>query len=170
MKNTVHVNIGSQAFTLDEDAYATLKSYLDDIGSRLPGHDAETMSDIEARIAEIFREKIASPMRVISIETVRETMRQMGDPAEFGERSADESGPAAPERPRLYRSRTNRSIAGICGGIAEFFDADATLIRLVTLLLILFGGLSIWIYVILWIVIPEAPLRKFEFANNDKQR
>ncbi|MDY5240422.1 MAG: PspC domain-containing protein, partial [Alistipes senegalensis] len=67
---------------------------------------------------------------------------------------------------RLYRSRTERSIAGICGGLAAYFDADPTLIRLVTLLLILFGGLSIWAYIILWIVIPEEPARKFNINRN----
>lgn len=178
MKETVNVNIGSVAFTLDRDAYGVLRSYFDDIRSRLPENDAETMADIEVRMAEIFRERVSSPMRVITLDTVRAAMAQMGAPADFGERrdgaqSSGESGESAEspesaaENPRkLYRSRTERSIAGICGGLAEFFDADPTLIRLVTLLLILFGGLSIWIYIILWIVIPEQPLRKFTLNNN----
>lgn len=66
MKETVNVNIGSQAFTLDEDAYRVLRNYLEDIRSRLPEYDTETMGDIEARIAEIFREIVSSPMRVIT--------------------------------------------------------------------------------------------------------
>lgn len=44
------------------------------------------------------------------------------------------------------------------------------MIRLVTLLLILFGGISIWIYIILWIVIPEEPARRFSFNGNDKKQ
>ena len=56
----------------------------------------------------------------------------------------------------------SEALAGICGGLAAFFNLDATVLRLVTLLLILFGGLSIWVYIILWIVIPEEPLRKFK--------
>lgn len=169
MKETVNVNIGSQAFTLDADAFATLKSYLDDIRSRLPEYDTETMGDIESRIAEIFREKVSSPMRVITLETVRAAMMQMGSPADFGERRGSRPQEETASAPRkLYRSRTNRSIAGICGGLAEFFDTDPTMLRLVTLLLILFGGLSIWIYVLLWIIIPEAPAGKFT-ANNKKQ-
>lgn len=60
MKETVNANIGSQSFTLDTDAYGTLKSYLDDVRSRLPEDDTETMGDIEARLAEIFREKTAA--------------------------------------------------------------------------------------------------------------
>lgn len=74
MKETVNVNIGSQAFTLDEDAYRVLRNYLEDIRSRLPEYDTETMGDIEARIAEIFREIVSSPMRVITLDTVRQTM------------------------------------------------------------------------------------------------
>ena len=60
-------------------------------------------------------------------------MDQMGSPADFGpgERPADEQTAGECDRPavrRLYRSRTNRSIAGMCGGLAEYFDADPTLI------------------------------------------
>ena len=169
MKETVNVNIGSVAFTLDEDAYHLLKGYLDDIRRRLPGEDAETMADIEARVGEIFRERVASPMRVISIDVVRATMAQLGAPSDFGEPRTDsapetpENGPETPKpAPRkLRRSRTDRSIAGICGGLAAFFDADPTMVRLLMLLLILFGGLSIWAYIILWIAIPEEPARTF---------
>ena len=178
MKETVNVNIGSVAFTLDEDAYFALRSYFDDIRNRLPEGDTETMNDIEARMAEIFRERVSSPMRITPLDVGQAAMARMGGPSAFGEprngprtAGAGESpADAEPERRRLYRSRTNRSIAGICGGLGEFFDADPTMIRLVTLLLILFGGISIWIYIILWIVIPEEPARRFSFSGNDKKR
>ena len=81
MKETVNVNIGSVAFILDEDAYRVLGSYFDDIRRRLPEGDAETMGDIEARVAEIFRERVASPMRVITLDVVRATMAQMSGPS-----------------------------------------------------------------------------------------
>ena len=69
MKETVNVSIASQPFTLDQDAYQLLAGYLDDIKARLDGgRDDETYTDIEARIAEIFREKRPSPMMVITIE------------------------------------------------------------------------------------------------------
>lgn len=170
MKETVNVNIGSEAFTLDRDAYHLLRSYLNDIRSHLPAADSETMTDVEMRIAEIFRERIASPMRVITLDTVRAAINQMGSPDEFGECSdADQQTDEQEEAPRkLYRSRTHRSIAGICGGLSDFFGTDVTLLRLVTLLLIFFGGVSIWIYIILWIIIPEEPARKFNI-NHKKQ-
>ena len=169
MKQTVNVNIGSMPFTLDEDAYQTLRDYFADVRSRLPEGDTETEADIEARMGEILREKVASPMYVVSLDTVRAAINRLGTPDCFGARhgeTTDESDARPASGPRkLYRSRTNRSIAGICGGVAEFFDSDATTLRLITLLLILFGGLSIWIYVILWIVIPEAPTPKFTVRN-----
>lgn len=170
MKETVNVNIGSEAFILDEDACRVLRNYFEDIRSRLADDADETMGDIERGMAEILREKVSSPMRVISLETVRAAMARMGSPADFGERrDGTEAQKAAEEEPRrLYRSRTNHSIAGVCAGVAEFFDADPTLIRLVTLLLILFGGLSIWVYILLWIIIPEAPARKYELKNKKR--
>lgn len=168
MKETVNVNIGSQAFTIDQDAYVALKGYLDDIRSRLPLTDTESMVDIESRLAEIFRERVTTPMRVLTLEMVQAAMSQMGSPADFGEccNPPQEPGQATePGRRRLYRPRTGRSIAGVCSGIAEFFDLDVTLVRLIAILLVFFGGLSFWVYIILWIVIPNAPARKFDINN-----
>lgn len=116
MKETVNVNIASQAFTLDDDAYAALRRYLDDIGRRLPPEDTDTMEDVEARIAEIFRERLSSPIMVVSLGTVRHAMEQLGQPDDFGECRADDahgSGFAAEPAPRkLYRSRSDRAHRG----------------------------------------------------------
>lgn len=57
---------------------------------------------------------------------------------------------------RLYRS-ADRTIAGVCGGVADYFGLDRSLVRIATLLLILFAGLSLWVYIILWIIIPNEP-------------
>ncbi len=160
MKETIHANIGSIVFAFDRDAYETLRSYLEDVRGRLPEDDAETLDDIERRIAELFHEQLTSPMWVVTIAMVREVMERMGRPELFGPRRGNGAVSPASDAPRrLYRSRTNRSVAGVCGGIADFFEADPTLIRIMTILLILFGGLSLWAYIILWIVIPEEPFR-----------
>jgi phage shock protein C len=59
---------------------------------------------------------------------------------------------------RLYRLRENAMIAGICAGLAEYFNIDPSLVRLATVILIFPGGLSIWAYIIAWIIIPQKPL------------
>lgn len=58
---------------------------------------------------------------------------------------------------RLYRSRDNSMIAGVCGGLGEYFDMDPTFIRLLWVLFILAGGSGILAYIIAWIVIPQHP-------------
>ena len=63
---------------------------------------------------------------------------------------------------RLYRSRTDRMLGGVCGGIAKYFNVDPTLIRLLAAALILAGGAIIIAYIIAWIVIPEEPEGKTE--------
>ena len=167
MKQTINVNIGSRPFTLDEDAYQALRDYFADVRSRLPEEDTETEADLEMRMGEILSEQVASPMYVVSLGIVRSAINRLGTPDCFGaplgegsEEAADRESRENSER-RLYRSRGNRSIAGVCGGLADYLRVDASALRLATLLLILFGGISIWIYVVLWIVIPEEPERRF---------
>jgi len=59
---------------------------------------------------------------------------------------------------RLYRSRTERKIAGVCGGLGEYFGVDPTLIRLLFVLGLIFVGGTLLAYIILMIVIPEETL------------
>ena len=60
---------------------------------------------------------------------------------------------------RLYKSRTDRKIAGICGGLGEYMDVDPTVIRLATLLVMLMSAIipMLIVYIIGWIVIPDQP-------------
>jgi phage shock protein C len=59
---------------------------------------------------------------------------------------------------KLYRSRNDRMIAGVCGGLAEYFDIDSTLVRLITVALTLAGGSGILAYLIFWFVVQPQPL------------
>jgi len=63
---------------------------------------------------------------------------------------------------RLYRSRTDRILGGVCSGIAKYFDVDPTIIRLVAVALIFAGGSGILAYILAWIIIPEEPEAKTE--------
>ena len=59
---------------------------------------------------------------------------------------------------RLYRSRTERRISGVCGGLADYFNVDPSLVRLLFVLGLLLVGGTFWAYIIMMIVIPEEPL------------
>lgn len=61
------------------------------------------------------------------------------------------------EKKKLYRSENDKRIAGVCGGIAEYFNIDSTIVRLLLVLFCLLGGSGVLAYIIAWIVIPERP-------------
>lgn len=59
---------------------------------------------------------------------------------------------------RLFRSRKDRMLAGVCGGLGEYLKVDPTLIRLLFVLFTLMGGQGILAYIVLWIIVPEEPI------------
>jgi len=73
--------------------------------------------------------------------------------------SADGPAPAAapPATKRLMRSSRDKKIGGVCAGVADYFDLDPTIVRVVWLLAVLFAGTGFLLYIILWIVLPLAP-------------
>jgi phage shock protein C len=58
---------------------------------------------------------------------------------------------------KLYRSKSDRKLAGICGGLAQYFNVDATLIRVLFVLLAVLGGSGLVLYVAMWIIVPKEP-------------
>ena len=157
MKETINVNIAQQAFTMDKDAYVTLTSYLDDIGRRLPADDTDTLPDIEARIADIFRERVPSPMMVITYAAVLATMQQIGSAEMFGEanrplNNAEQSNVGQKSTRRFVRSIDDKAIAGVCGGIAEYFGIDSTLVRIIFVVGVIAGFSTGLLYFVLWLV------------------
>ena len=70
---------------------------------------------------------------------------------------------------KLYRSRKDYMIAGVCGGIAEYFDIDSTLVRLLTVLVVLLGGAGVVAYIIAWIVIPKNPDQSFDETFEERE-
>ncbi len=62
-----------------------------------------------------------------------------------------------PNYRRLYRSPDDRVIAGVCGGLGEYFAVDPVILRLILVVLILFGGSGLVLYILAWILIPRRP-------------
>lgn len=173
MKKTLNVNVGGMPFILDEDAYERLKTYLSEIEIRLDGYDKqEILDDIENRIADIFHENLSSRVQVVSLEVVNRAIAILGNAREFGEprrRPETQSQPAAsptePSTQRLARSRNDRIIGGVCGGVAERYQLDPALIRVLTVVLTIFTGVVLLIYIVLWIILPSAPLSQTDSTS-----
>ncbi|HNR66022.1 MAG TPA: PspC domain-containing protein [Atribacterota bacterium] len=72
---------------------------------------------------------------------------------------------------KLYRSKKDSIIGGVCGGIAEYFEIDPTLIRLLAILVVFLGGVGVIAYIIAWIIIPlnpeELPVQEKDYSSSD---
>ncbi|MDE6098823.1 MAG: PspC domain-containing protein [Muribaculaceae bacterium] len=173
MKKSFPVNINGRIYNIDEDAYGLLHNYLDQLRTTFPGDEGrEIVDDIEARVAELFDERIGQGGQVITIEDVNRIIGIMGRPEDLGEpAAAEECGgrskvQATPpplvieERPRhkLYRDIDNKVMGGVLSGIATYFGSDPNLIRV--LMIILTICTAFWpcfvCYLIAWAVIPPA--------------
>lgn len=142
---------------LDRDAYDRLTLYLNDVRRHIATDTDEVMNDIEIRIAEIFREELPSVMMVVTLAMVERAIARIGRPEDFGAESHCETNNnvGGMKTKQLRRSRTNRSIAGVCAGLADYLGVDVTVMRILALSLVIFGGMSLWVYIILWLLIPE---------------
>ena len=171
MKITVSVNLGGYSFNIDEDAYAELKRYLKNLELHFAGEDSssEILSDIETRIAELFRTKITNYKQVINIEDVHQVITVLGTPEDI----SDTEGPTTREKfsspgyHRMYRDTDHRAIGGVCAGMAAYWDIELWLVRLIFFILAMMG-VGILIYLILYIVLPEAKTtaEKIEMKGN----
>jgi phage shock protein PspC (stress-responsive transcriptional regulator) len=161
MKKTFTVNLGNMVYSIDDDAYALLKEYLDNIEEYFAGDKdlEDIMNDIEGRISELFSSLLNSGKQVISMKDVEQVINTMGDPREISGNEKKESAYYKREyrsRPkRLYRDPDDRVIGGVCGGLGAYFDLDPLIFRIlfVILFFVFFGVL---IYIVLWIAVPEA--------------
>lgn len=177
MKKTVTINLGGIVFHIDEDAYEMLRSYLDKLNVRFNQDTAnEIVTDIENRIAEMFSEIRASDHQAISIENVQEVIRTMGNPDDIaGEPSQqpndsnDEYQAPRNSNRRFYRNPDDKILGGVCSGISAYFNLDPVWFRLLFALAVIFAGSGFMIYIILWIIIPQAnsPLEKMQMRGEE---
>ena len=172
MKKVINVSLASRSFTLDEDAYSRLQAFLDHFRARLTVPEfqkGEVMDEIEGRISELFFDEVGDTTRVVTKEMVEKVASSLGMPdgsAESGFQSADNT-PRTDAPRRLYRDVDAKSVAGVCSGLALYFDLDVTLIRIIMLVAFIFGSVGFWIYLILWIAVPKAetPAQKCELRG-----
>ena len=58
---------------------------------------------------------------------------------------------------KLYRSRTDKKLWGVCGGLAKYFDIDPTIVRIIAIASLFVGSLGFWIYIIMTLIVPQEP-------------
>tara|TARA_R110000796_G_scaffold35017_3_gene90085 strand:- start:52872 stop:54647 length:1776 start_codon:yes stop_codon:yes gene_type:complete len=165
MNKTVNINLANILFHIDENAYNKMRRYLESVKrsfANTPGSD-EILADIEARIAELFHEKLANERQVITQKEVDEVIAIMGQPEDYmvdEDIFEDEPKTARTEPKRvkkLYRDIDTKYVAGVSAGLGHYVGIDPIWIRILWIVLTIgSGGGFILIYALLWILIPEA--------------
>ena len=165
MNKTVNINLANILFHIDEKAFNKLQRYLEAIKRSFEGTTGsdEIIADIEARIAELFHEKLENERQVITLKEVDEVINVMGQPEDY---MVDEDIFEDPPRPsaekstkrvkKLYRDIDSKYIGGVCSGLEHYLGIDALWIRLFFIFFALFTGFGFIAYILLWILVPEA--------------
>jgi phage shock protein PspC (stress-responsive transcriptional regulator) len=166
MKKTFTINIGGNVFHIEEDAFEKLQDYLHKLNQYFTcqASGQEILQDIESRIAELLQEKLSSGKEAVTNEWVEEVMHRMGKPEDFMDSQAVENCETSPSATkaekaskRLYRDPESRVLGGVCSGMSAYFNFDPVFLRILFVVLVFLGaGISVIVYLILWIVVPKA--------------
>lgn len=170
MKKTLTINISGSIFHIDDDAFDKLQAYLRTLNAHYGSSEEgrEIIVDIEARISEIFQEKLSTKDQVVNVDMIEKTISIMGKPEEIFAIDEDniENEPNKTnntthttdrKKRRLFRDPDHRVLGGVASGLAAYVGIDVVVIRLLFALFFFLGyGFSFLLYVILWIAVPKA--------------
>jgi len=163
MNKTININLGGIFFHIDELAYQKLKLYLDAIRRSLsddPQGRDEILNDIELRIGELLSERITNDRMVINDNDIDEITKIMGRPEDYSvDEELFEDEPKYSQKTaskKLFRDSDDKFLGGVCSGLAHYFGMDVIWMRLLWLVLFFFFGTGFLIYILLWILIPQA--------------
>jgi phage shock protein PspC (stress-responsive transcriptional regulator) len=163
MNKTTSINLGGYFFHIDEDAFRKLSNYFDAVRSSLsPDGREEIINDIESRISELFTEKLGTTKQVIGLKEVDDIITIMGQPEDY---KIEEDTPkndfqsnytSSSSSKKLYRDKENSFLGGVLSGLGHYFGVDPLWLRIIMVILFFGFGTGLVLYIILWILIPEA--------------
>ena len=165
MNKTININLGGYFFHIDETAYQKLRRYLDAISKSLsddPQGKNEIIADIEARISELLSEKITEARQVVNEQDISNIIKIMGEPEDYEENETgytDNSSSYQRKKTsnrKLYRDGDDKFLGGVAAGVGHYLGIDAIWLRLLLIALFFSAGFGFLIYIILWVLLPEA--------------
>lgn len=165
MKKTYNISLGGRVFNLEEDAGDRLQAYIERLEAHYSREEGgnEIMSDIENRIAELFQEYMKEPNKeVITLTDIDRIIQTMGSPDDIIDDENESTDTQSKIGKELYRNIDHRILGGVAAGLATYLGIPVLAVRCIFIMFGFFYGLTIWIYLILWIIVPA--------ARNSKQK
>lgn len=191
MNKIININLAGRLIPIDESAYDQLQDYLNRLKaffSREEGGD-EIVRDMEDRMGELFQDKLSKGKPCIMAKDIEDMIGIMGSPEqieiEAGEEepaprqkaytgSAEQSSQSTRKERHLSRSKNDKLVGGVCGGLAAYFNLDPIIIRIAFILITIAWGTGLLAYLLLWAILPEsesaAPSIRRRLYRNPKQK
>jgi phage shock protein PspC (stress-responsive transcriptional regulator) len=176
MNKVININFQGRILPIEEQAYELLKEYIESLRIYFANEEGrdEIINDIECRVAELCDERLKKGAICIDAAGINLIIDSIGRPADFeaqdgfehagasniAQNNFDNNNQAGWEsiRPkRLYRDEQNKVLGGVCSGIANYFNVEPLVIRILWIFLI---GVNILAYLILWIAVPSSSVKE----------
>jgi phage shock protein PspC (stress-responsive transcriptional regulator) len=163
MRRVETISVNGVIFRITDDAYRILSDYLESLYKYFDHEKGgnEIITDIEARIAELFTERAGGAAQAITYKDVSHVIEILGSLEDITNSDGDDDNNHSYNRQkkhtkRLYRDPVNGILGGVCTGVATWLEISPILVRLIFVGCFLFYGISIIVYFLLWIIIPIA--------------
>lgn len=175
MKKVININFQGRILPIEEMAYENLKQYIESLRTYFDQEEGkdEIINDIECRVAELCDDRLKNGAVCITVEDIDLIIASIGRPADFEAQDgfeANTSNAASQEHhqqtqynagptyhKRLYRDEQNKVLGGVCSGIANYFNVDPLVVRILWILL---AGINLLAYLILWIAVPSSSVKE----------
>ena len=173
MKQVININFQGRVVPIEVSAFDLLKNYTESLSRHFANEEGkdEIINDIESRIGELFQERITKGATCITDDDVNAIIKNMGRPEEF-ETMDDGRKPSIcfickrraidrqqhniiGQHKRLFRDENDKVLGGVCSGLANYFNIDVVITRIIFVVL-LFSGIGFLTYIIMWVAVPSS--------------
>lgn len=173
MKQVININFQGRVVPIETTAFDILKSYTDSLNRHFINEEGkdEIINDIESRIGELFQERLKKGATCITDDDVNAIINSIGRPEDFepmedndkqqsqasaaGSQQQSSAGSSIGGHKRLYRNENDKVLGGVCSGLANYFNIDVVIVRIIFVIL-LFSGAGFLAYVIMWVAVPSS--------------
>jgi len=172
MKQVININFQGRVVPIEVTAFELLKNYTESLSRHFANEEGkeEIINDIESRIGELFQERITKGATCITDDDVHAIIKNMGRPEEFESMDDTQAQPGAsaaaeeqstagnsqqPGNKRLFRDENDKVLGGVCSGLANYFNIDVVIARIIFVVL-LFSGIGFLTYLIMWVAVPSS--------------
>ena len=177
MNKVININFQGRILPIEELAYEILKQYIESLRAYFANEEGrdEIINDIECRVAELCEDRLKKGQICIDSEGINLIIDSIGRPADFaaqdgfeqttstsagandGEHNNEQKSWESTTQKHLYRDEQNKVLGGVCSGIANYFNIDPLIVRILWIFLI---GVNILGYLILWIAVPSSSIKE----------